>query len=124
MQGARFLIIILMTACGFLAVYTQDTFQSREWENPKIFKINTEKPHATFIPYHDINGLIGQKPSPYFQSLNGKWKFNWVQKPADRPINFFSDDFDVSSWKEIDVPSNWEFQGYGDVYEDGPRDCQ
>jgi len=113
MQSPRFLIIILMTVCGFFVGNTQDTFQTREWENPKIFKINTEKPHATFIPYHDINGLVGQKPSPYFQSLNGKWKFNWVQKPADRPINFFNDSYNISSWKEIDVPSNWEFQGYG-----------
>lgn len=93
--------------------FAQDSCLIHEWENPKIFKINTGEPHSTLIPYHDIESIMGQKPSPFYLSLNGKWKFNWVPKPADRPIDFYKDDFDVSSWKEIDVPSNWEFQGYG-----------
>ena len=27
--------------------------------------------------------------------------------------DFYKPEFDVSSWKEIPVPSNWEMQGYG-----------
>jgi len=51
--------------------------------------------------------------SVFYKNLNGKWKFNWVKKPADRPKDFYKNDFDVSAWKEIPVPSNWEIQGYG-----------
>ena len=105
--------IILIFILFFNLSIAQDSCLIHEWENPKIFKINTEKPHATLIPFPDIESLSGRKPSPFFQSLNGKWKFNWVLKPADRPVDFYKDEFDVSAWKEIDVPSNWEFQGYG-----------
>lgn len=91
----------------------QDSCLVHEWENPHIFKINTEAPHSSLIPYPDVERLLERKPTPFYQSLNGKWKFNWVPKPADRPVEFYKDAFDVSSWKEIDVPSNWEFQGYG-----------
>ncbi len=41
------------------------------------------------------------------------WKFNWVKTPVDRPVDFYRTDYDVSRWKEIKVPSNWEMQGYG-----------
>ncbi|MDA3853745.1 MAG: DUF4981 domain-containing protein, partial [Bacteroidales bacterium] len=44
---------------------------------------------------------------------NGTWKFNWVYKPAERPIDFYKTDFDVSAWNDIKVPSNWELEGYG-----------
>ena len=45
--------------------------------------------------------------------LNGNWKFNWVPKPDDRPVDFYKTDYDVSIWKEIQVPSNWQLHGYG-----------
>ena len=51
--------------------------------------------------------------SSFVQSLNGTWKFNWVKSPDLRPVDFYKPDFDVSAWKEIPVPSNWEMQGYG-----------
>ncbi|MFC1726000.1 glycoside hydrolase family 2 TIM barrel-domain containing protein [candidate division KSB1 bacterium] len=86
-----------------------------DWENPAVFAVNKEKPHCTYIPYADIESAIenNKEESPYYKSLNGTWKFNWVKKPADRPVDFYRDDFDVSGWDDILVPSNWEFQGYG-----------
>ncbi|MBE0666351.1 MAG: beta-galactosidase, partial [Bacteroidales bacterium] len=49
-------------------------------------------------------------------SLDGKWKFNWVKTPAERPYWFFRDDYDTRSWSEIEVPSTWEREGYGTPY--------
>ena len=43
----------------------------------------------------------------------GTWKFNWVRKPADRPVNFYKTNYDISNWKDIKVPGHWELQGYG-----------
>lgn len=51
--------------------------------------------------------------SPRYQLLNGNWKFNWVKQPSERPVNFYKPNYDVSGWKEIPVPSNWEMYGYG-----------
>jgi len=86
-----------------------------DWENPRVFAINTEPPYATFIPFPDLNQALrtDARNSPWYKLLNGKWKFNWVSKPADRPVDFWRLDFDDSRWKEIDVPANWELHGYG-----------
>ncbi|MDD5148876.1 MAG: glycoside hydrolase family 2 TIM barrel-domain containing protein, partial [Flavobacterium sp.] len=50
---------------------------------------------------------------PYYQSLNGSWKFNWVKSPDMRPVDFYKTDFNVNYWDNIEVPSNWQMKGYG-----------
>lgn len=46
-------------------------------------------------------------------SLNGKWKFFYADKPADVPADFFKAGFSTRKWADIQVPSNWEMQGFG-----------
>jgi beta-galactosidase len=93
-----------------------------EWENEQIFAVNKEPGHNTYIPYPSVESLKADKAfdqpwltpsSPYYQSLNGNWKFHWVKQPEERPVNFYKPDYDVSAWKEIPVPSSWEMLGYG-----------
>lgn len=86
-----------------------------DWENPKIFGINKELGHNTLMVYPDIPSAMknSRSRSPYFQSLNGSWKFHWVNKPADRPKEFYKPDFSVEHWENIPVPSNWQMEGYG-----------
>jgi len=86
-----------------------------DWENPEVFGRNKEAGHCTLMPYADTaTAIVGtREASPYYKLLNGDWKFNWVTKPADRPQDFYKADYDVSGWKEITVPSNWDLQGYG-----------
>ncbi len=84
------------------------------WENPEIFNVGQERPRSNFMIFDD-KSKVGKawEESPFYQSLNGKWKFNWVRKPVDRPIDFYKTDFDTSNWKEINVPANWEIEGFG-----------
>ena len=86
-----------------------------EIENPEITGINKEAYHATLMPYANLQEALVAKrhASTYARSLNGKWKFNWVPSPEKRPVDFYKQDFDVSKWSDIAVPSNWEVQGYG-----------
>jgi len=85
-----------------------------EWENPEIIGINKLPPHNTSIPFKDQKTCFGSiEQSKYYYSLNGPWKFNWVKKPCDRPVDFYKKDYDDRDWKEIDVPSNWQLRGYG-----------
>ena len=88
--------------------------QPNDWENPKLTNIYREAPHVLLHPYMDAKAaLTGElKNSPFFISLNGSWKFNWVKSPNERPNDFFKETFDVSSWKDIQVPGDWQFQGY------------
>jgi len=89
--------------------------QQNDWENPAVFEINRLPARASFMNYADRQSAIldHYSLSPYYLSLSGKWKFNWVAKPDDRPVDFYRDNYDISSWKEIAVPGNWELLGYG-----------
>jgi beta-galactosidase len=75
-----------------------------EWEDPNCFKINKE----------DARVLADNKEQRI--SLNGLWKFNWVSKPSERPIDFYKKDFDASHWSTIKVPGLWQLQGYDTPY--------
>ncbi len=99
----------------FFIAFSGGQNQPNDWENPWMFNQNKEEPYATFVPFPDIDSALknDKKNSPFYKSLNGMWKFNWVSKPEDRPLDFYKPDYDLSSWKEIAVPSNWELQGYG-----------
>jgi beta-galactosidase len=101
----------------FLVNYTfsQNAPVPSEIEDPTCLGINKEPYHATLMPYADLKEalLANRHASSLCLSLNGQWKFNWVPRPEQRPVDFYKPDFDVSGWKEIHVPSNWEVQGYG-----------
>jgi len=87
----------------------------QDWENPKIFDINKEKAHPHFMSYNNRQDALENQfdQSAYYKLLNDQWKFNWVEKPSDRPKNFYSLNFNDTDWDEISVPANWELNGYG-----------
>ena len=89
--------------------------QTPDWENPKIFGVNNEYTRATSLPFDDLKDAIANdySASPYYMSLNGTWKFKWVPKPADRPVDFYKENYDVSKWNDFTIPGNWEVNGYG-----------
>lgn len=117
LAGLRFhLLLCLISLVSIGHVSAQATSNTApEWENPRIFEVNREPAHATLTPYPTQAAARDQDngASPWVQSLDGKWKFHWVKRPEERPVDFYKPDYDVSSWKEIPVPSNWEMQGYG-----------
>lgn len=102
----------LLAIAGMLALTAS---AANDWENPAVFAEGRLPVRATSYPYPTEALALANEPaqSPWVKSLNGMWKFHWVAKPADRPVGFERTDYDVSSWKEIPVPSSWECQGYG-----------
>lgn len=86
-----------------------------EWENEAVFEINREPARATSVPFPTVEQALKEPftRSPFYLSLNGDWKFNWVPRPDLRPAGFFDPGFDDSAWKTIPVPASWEMQGYG-----------
>ncbi|MGM0619752.1 MAG: glycoside hydrolase family 2 TIM barrel-domain containing protein [Bacteroidota bacterium] len=99
---------------GLLGAATT-VFAQNDWENSTLFEINKEPGHATFVPIDTESSEINldKAASSFVQLLNGNWKFKWSPKPVDRPMDFYKPDVDVSHWKEIPVPANWQLHGYG-----------
>ena len=89
-----------------------------EIENPECIGINREPANASLMPYANLKEALtaNRHSSSFCHSLNGIWKFNWVDWPYKRPVDFYKPAYDVSSWKEIPVPSNWQVLGYGTPY--------
>ena len=91
--------------------------QLPEWQTINAFRDGQIASHALVVPYrtNDVKAVESMQydKSPYYLSLNGKWKFNWVKGVDNRPAGFEKPDYDVTSWAEINVPGNWERQGYG-----------
>ena len=69
-------------------------------ENLSVYGLNQEEGRAFHIPEKNI-------------SLDGKWKFFYSDNPAGIPDGFFRTGFNDRRWSYIDVPSNWEMQGFG-----------
>lgn len=89
--------------------------QQNDWENEQVFGINKEATHATYVPFASIQQALQDvaAASPWYLSLDGNWKFNWVKQPAERPVDFYIENYNDSKWKSIPVPSNMEMHGYG-----------
>jgi beta-galactosidase len=114
--------ILLMTALLFSACKRYSKYEGiaftekepRDWENPEMFNQNREAPHASMISYaSELSALEADKQnSPNYISLDGIWKFNYVDSPDKRPYWFFKDDYDIRDWDDIEVPSNWQMKGY------------
>ena len=92
------------------------------WEDETRFEENKEVGHATYLPYASEAEMTADAEyyrmpwvdnhSSRYLLLNGDWSFYFVPEPSQRPLNFYKEDFDVSGWETIPVPSNWEMQGY------------
>ncbi len=85
------------------------------WEDELKNEYNREPMHATYFVYANRElALKGDKEqSMNFQSLNGTWKFKWVDKLADKPLGFWKTDYNDSQWDNFKVPASWEVNGYG-----------
>ena len=77
-----------------------------DWEDNHVLQINREPARAYYIPY-------GVSKGDRTLSLNGDWHFRWTKTPDELIKDFYRTDYDVSSWKTLAVPANWEVNGYG-----------
>ncbi len=65
-------------------------------------------------PRTQIAGAQGERYSPEFvMSLNGEWDFWWSESDASFREEFLSAGYNSSDWNKIQVPANWELNGYG-----------
>lgn len=126
-------VSVLLSACGDkVTVFTE----AGEWATDTVSR-NKQTPTATLVPYDSVaNAAKGDyKSSPYYMSLNGTWDFTFTANNNYVPADFMSKEFvypdpneevlvasstQLLYWDKINVPGNWELQGYGHaIYTNG-----
>lgn len=84
---------------------------AREWENQHITHHNVIEAHAPLNSYcSKADALAKQNQRKIL--LNGKWRFQLYAAPELVPEPTISEGFDDAHWPTIDVPSNWQMQGF------------
>ena len=94
---------ILALCLSLTCLHAQTEAELNAWNDVNIYEINRLYPRTNVIP-------AGEEWS---QSLNGDWKFHWVDSPSKAPADFYKEGYDASDWGTIQVPANWELNGYG-----------
>ena len=95
-------LALSVIAAGICMSAGAQTF--KEWTDPEINAVNREPMRAARAVMTTKNCV----------SLDGTWKFNWVNDATQRPVDFWRTDFNDNGWDNIQVPGVWELNGYGD----------
>ena len=104
----RLLLFIALLASHLALAQT-----GKEWDDPKISHVNRETAHTISIPFASEADVAANDihESPYYMSLDGKWKFYWVKTPTSLNPATCAKDYNDASWTDIDVPSSWQVWG-------------
>ncbi len=111
------ILMVTLVSCNRYTDYSNVPYEEpdpKPWEDPGIFQVNKEAPHAHFIPFASAEQARTEDKwqSSMLKSLNGTWQFHLAQNPSERPVWFFKNDFDTREWDQIQVPANWEVVGF------------
>ena len=113
--GASFLLCVATMAMGIPQRASAENSENPYWKDIQTTSVNTEYPRTSFMTYADrAQAMTGRfENSPYYQLLNGTWKFYFVDTYKDLPADITDPSVSTSGWHDIKVPGNWEVQGYG-----------
>lgn len=113
MRKLFFTLLLSMTSWS---VVEAQSIQQTEWQDPKIVSVGKYNPRTTFMSYTTRDEAIANDytKSRYYIPLNGMWKFVYADDHRKLPMAKVIDPLaDFSAWNSIEVPTNWEVQGFG-----------
>ena len=99
MKKVLLIMIVAVMAVSMPAIAQQPTMT--EWHDLQANEVNRYAVHTSF-------------PQANRLSLDGTWRFLWVEHADQRPTDFFRMDYDAKNWVDMPVPGVWELNGYGD----------
>ena len=94
-------LIVICLQLVFITGFAAEN-QLPEWQDANVVEINRYPMTATFE-------TAGNK-----LSLNGEWDFKWYELIADRSLDFYKMNYDMSGWDKMPVPGMWELNGFGE----------
>ena len=107
------LILVAAAFAWLTTAHAQSTITGKEWDDPLKTSVNRETARTLAIPMTSEADIAKNDMtlSPWYQSLNGVWKFQWVGLPTSAKAEWCAKDFDDAKWTDIDVPSSWQVWG-------------
>lgn len=110
-----FYFIPVLALCSHSVLAQMQENRYAELTNQNLTCLNREAPRSTFTSYRTEKDAVvnNRKDGTIRMSLNGKWKFNFVENFSQRPMSFDAESLDKCKWSDINVPGNWELQGFG-----------
>lgn len=106
----------LITGLFAALAFTANAQSFKEWQDPEVNAVNRAPMHTNYFAYESADAAArGMKEqSSNFMTLNGTWKFFWVNDSDSRPTDFWKPDFNDKGWSNMPVPGVWELNGFGD----------
>lgn len=113
-----FFLLYLWAVCSFSSYAETLPY----WQDINVVSKNREYPRTTFMSYPSAAtaelGYPAAEHWPVFEgcryrSLNGTWKFFFVEAYQELPDDITDPTCDTHNWSDIQVPGNWEVQGFG-----------
>ncbi len=106
----------LLSTIALSAVALVAGAQSNEWLDPEVNAVNRAPMHTSYFAYESAEAAQSgnRENSANYMTLNGTWKFLWVENADARPTDFWKTTYDDGSWGTMQVPGMWELNGYGD----------
>ena len=110
------ILIVASALFAMTAVADEVTPTYTEWQDQEVNEVNRFPVHATFFAYETKSkALQGEmERSANYLSLEGPWKFKYVENADQRPTDFYKIDLNDTQWKTLAIPGIWEMNGYGD----------
>lgn len=99
MKKVLLIMMVAVLAVSMPVIAQQPTMT--EWHDLQVNEVNRYAVHTSF-------------PQANRLSLDGTWRFLWVEHANQRPTDFFRMDYDAKNWVDMPVPGVWELNGYGD----------
>ena len=99
MKKVLLIMMVAVMAVSMPVIAQQPTMT--EWHDLQVNEVNRYAVHTSF-------------PQANRLSLDGTWRFRWVEHADQRPTDFFRMDYDAKNWVDMPVPGVWELNGYGD----------
>ncbi len=92
--------------------------EMKRWENIHLTALNRLPAHTDFYRYRAFNEALQYKKdsSKGYTSLDGDWKFLFLEAPEFSPEGFETEEFDIDRLDDIEVPSCWQLKGYGNMH--------
>ena len=100
MNRLKLTFLLMLAFWSALPVAAQE---QPEWQSQYAVGLNKLPPHTYVWPYATASDVKkgDYEQSPYYLSLNGKWKFHWVKNPDCRPKDFYKPSFYTGGWAGI-----------------------